>query len=102
MIFLVALVGTAARMLFTLTAAADYPPVDPKLRLLWCQRYRWAIAGEVSAVILFVMVAEAIVTIRGYSGSAGVIIGALAAVLGYPFIASAVRKRVAQKLEVEP
>lgn len=101
LIFLAALLGSAARMLFGLIGAQDYPPADIKLRILWAQRYRWAIAGEVSAVLLFVMVAEAVVIIRGYSAPTGVILGATAAVLGYPFVAGAVRKRIARKLEVE-
>jgi hypothetical protein len=91
--------ATAARVLGTIVSAQDYPPVDAEGARLWWRRFGWTIAAEISAVVAFVLVAEAIVVSQGYSGPVGVIIGAVAATLGFPFVAGIVRKRVERKVE---
>ena len=98
-ILVAALAATAARMIQGIIKTGDYPPEDSRLRRLWNQRMRWALAGEISAVVFFVLVAEAMVMMRNWSGPTGVIIGALAAVLGFPFIAGMIRRRVTRKFE---
>lgn len=100
-IFLVAIFGTIARMIADLVARGDYPPDEPALLHLWRRRMGWAVTGEVAAVLLFVTVAEAIVILRGYSGSSGVLIGATSAVLGYPFLAGLLRRRVERRFGEE-
>lgn len=91
--------AAAARIIFSIINSKDYPPIDPQLRQLWLQRMRWAVVGEVAAIITFVLVAEAVVMLRELSGPAGVLIGAGAAVLGYPFLAGLLRRRVERKMQ---
>jgi hypothetical protein len=46
-----------------------------------------------------VLIAEAIVIWKDLPGPLGVIMGAVAALLGFPFVASLVRRRVAKHFE---
>jgi hypothetical protein len=91
--------ATAARVFFGIVSTQNFPPHDATAARLWWHRFGWTIAAEISAVIAFVLVAEAIVVSQGYSGPYGVIIGAVAATLGYPFVAGIVRKRVEKQVE---
>lgn len=88
-----------ARYCGGLVAAQDLPPLDADGARLWWQRFGWALAGEFCACITFVMVAEAIVIVKGYSGPIGVIMGAGAATLGFPFVAGILRRRVERRID---
>jgi len=100
-VLIVALAATAARVIFSIISSSDYPPEHPKLAAIWKNRLRWAVAGEVSAVVTFVMLAEAIVIYRDLSSPVAVFIGAGAAVLGYPFLAGKFRNRVERRFSTE-
>lgn len=91
--------ATAARFIYGIQASKDYCPEDPEEARIWRQRMTWAVAGELSAAIMFVLVAEAVVIWQGLSGPEGVIIGAIAALLGFPFIAGLIRRHVEKKME---
>ncbi len=101
LVAVVAFAATVARVCFGVVAASNYPPKDPELARLWLMKMRWAIAGEVAATLVFILCAEAFVMVRGLSGPTGVLIGAAAAVLGFPFLSGILRKRVASRLEME-
>ncbi len=98
---IVAFAATCARVCFSIVAAENYPPDDPALARLWRKRMGWALVGELAAIVVFVLCAEAFVMVRGYSGPTGVLIGAGAAVLGFPFLSGILRKRVASRLNTE-
>lgn len=98
-ILVTTLFATAARVTGTIVSTKDFPPHDVEGARIWWRRFGWTIAAEISSVIAFVLVAEAIVITQGYSGPIGVIIGAVAATLGFPFVAGIVRKRVESKIE---
>lgn len=98
-ILVTALAATIARVAGTVIASEDFPPSDAEGSRLWWRRFGWTIAAEISGVVAFVLVAEAIVISQGYSGPTGVIIGAVAATLGFPFVAGLLRKRVEKKVE---
>jgi hypothetical protein len=99
LILITALAATVARVAGTVIASEDFPPSDREGSRLWWRRFGWTIAAEISGVVAFVLVAEAIVISQGYSGPTGVIIGAVAATLGFPFVAGLLRKRVEKKVE---
>ena len=88
----------AARFLSVMLHQQDLPPLDAEGARLWWRRFGWAVLGELAACITFVMVAEAVVIWRGFDGPVGVIMGAVAATLGYPFVAGKLRRRVEAKL----
>lgn len=98
LILITALAASGARLFAGFINTSDYPPTDVDGARLWWSRFGWAIAAEVAACIVFVMVAEAIVIMKGLSGPAGVIMGAAAATLGFPFVAGVLRRRVETKL----
>lgn len=98
LILMTTIVAASARFLSALHISQDLPPHDVEGARLWWHRFGWAVAGELAACITFVLVAEAIVILRGYDGPVGVLIGAIAATLGYPFVAGKLRRRVEQKL----
>jgi hypothetical protein len=101
LITVVAFAATIARVCFGVVSTQDLPPDDAELCRIWKKRMAWALVGELAAIVVFVLCAEAIVMLRGYSGPAGVLMGAAAAVLGYPFLAGLLRKRVASRLNNE-
>jgi len=101
LITLVAFVGTLARVCFGVVSNNDFPPEDAKLARIWRHRMLWALTGELAAIVLFVLCAEAIVLLQGYSGPTGVLMGAGAAVLGFPFVQGIFRKRVASRFNAE-
>ena len=98
-ILVTTLFATAARVFTTVISTQDFPPHDAEGSRIWWRRFGWTIAAEISSVIAFVLVAEAIVISQGYSGPIGVIMGALAATLGFPFVAGLVRKRIEKQIE---
>ncbi len=91
--------ATAARFIYGIQVQKDYCPADPVEAQLWKQRMIWAVAGEISAAIMFVLLAEAIVIWKGLGGPEGVMIGAIAALLGFPFIAGIIRRQVEKRME---
>jgi len=99
LVFLVALAVTAARVIHNLLEDEKSFPSDEEIARVWRHRLYWAIGGEVAAIISFVIIAEAIVIYWNYESPVAVLIGAGAAVLGYPFLAGMFRKRVAQRLQ---
>lgn len=99
LILVAALAATMSRFIHGIIVRKDYKPADPELAKLWDQRMRWAVAGEIAAVVLFVLIAEAIVIWKQLPGPLGVIMGAVAALLGFPFVSSLVRRRVSKHFE---
>lgn len=99
LILITSIAASFARYTCGMVAAQDFPPRDADGARLWWQRFGWAIAGEICACITFVMVAEAVVMIKGYSGPVGVLMGAAAATLGFPFVAGVLRRRVERRLD---
>lgn len=98
-ILIAAIAATMSRFIHGIITRKDYKPSEPELAKLWEQRMRWAVAGEVAAVVLFVLIAEAIVIWKQLPGPIGVIMGACAALLGFPFVSSLVRRRVSKHFE---
>jgi hypothetical protein len=98
LILITALAASMARYFAGMVHAQDFAPADAEGARLWWHRFGWAIAGEVAACITFVMVAEAVVIMRGYDGPVGVLLGAAAATLGFPFVAGILRRRVERRV----
>ena len=101
LILITALAAAFARYFAGIVASQDYPPLDGDGSRIWWRRFGWAVAAEIAACIVFVMVAEAVVIIQGYDGPIGVLMGAGAATLGFPFVAGILRRRVETKIGVD-
>lgn len=98
-ILLAATAATMSRFIHGIIVRKDYKPAEPERAALWSQRMQWAIAGEIAAILLFVLIAEAIVIWKQLPGPLGVIMGAVAALLGFPFVSGIVRRRVSKHFE---